>query len=213
MRLLRIFYLVALVVSLSLACVFYYQYQLKDKELLQYRSLRQLSGRTFAEANAELAQTTEKLERSFLELEQSQEELERSSQEIEKLNKIISTLEEDNLTFKGELLALKEEREKMQTKVGGLIKEKTVLEEKLFSLVQKFHSLRELKKAIKSARIEKRHKDRMEAIRKRLAKIETLKTLDEAALREGNRGYLVKWGETTFKPTTIRVELEPIGKW
>lgn len=193
MRPLRVFYIVAtIVVSLGLAFVFYYQYQLKDKDLARYQKLSRSSGKALTKLDTELT---------------------KSSKEREKLNSIIAALEKEKSSFKGELQALKGEREKLKTKIAQLIEERTVLEKRFLLLTEKFHSLKELKKAIRMAKIEKRRKAKIERIQRRLAKIEMLKALDEIALRRGNRGYLVKAGEATLKPTKIRVELEPVEKF
>lgn len=192
MKPLRVFYIVAIVASLGLAFVFYYQYQLKDRELACYQSLSRSSNKALAKLNKELAE---------------------SLNEREKLNTIIAALEKEKSGFKGNIQALKEERENLESKIARLIEEQTVSEKRFLLLTEKFHSLKELKKAIRMAKIEKRQRAKIERIQRRLVKIEMLKNLDEIALRQGNRGYLVKAGELTFKPTRIRVELEPVNKF
>lgn len=123
--------------------------------------------------------------------------LEETSVKLEKLNTTIAFLEKDNSGFRGQIQALKEERDRLQVRLAGLIKEKGILEEK-------FLSLKELKKAIKAVRLR-------EKLQRRSAKAAMLRTEDELALRKGNKGYLVKHSHSTFKPR-IRVELEPVGK-
>jgi len=117
---------------------------------------------------------------------------------IDALNKNIAILEKDNLAFKDGLRLLIDEREKLQAKIARLIQAKTALE-------AQFLSVEELKIALKRAKSKKRQEDR-------LAKIAMLEKLDEIALRLGNRGYMIKEGQTTFKSPRIRVQLEPIDK-
>lgn len=199
MKLSRILYAVILVTALGLAFTFYYQYQLKDREISQYQDLAQASSETLARVSEKLLQNREELAKSW--------------QEMGRLNLAITALEKEKTEFKGELQALKEEREGLKTKMAGLLKEREGLlkerddlHEKFISLEKKFHSVEELKKAIRVALIERHQKNR-------LTKIEMLKTMDKVALEQGNRGYLVKGGRPTFRPTRIRVELEPAHKW
>ncbi len=211
MKPLRIVYSVVLVLSLGLTFILYYHFQLKDKEADQYqRSYRNFS-RALKEMNTKLVQSKKELEETAMEMASS-------IQETARLNKIIGSLEKDNLSLKegnlkavAELQALKEERERLQIKIARLAEDKAALEEASLSLGEKLRSLEELRKAIRIAKIEKRRKNAMEKIKERGEKIERLKTLDEIALRRGNKGYLVKKGKTTFKPTIVRVELEPIN--
>ena len=178
----RIVYIAVLFVSLSLAWVFYYRCQMKDSELIEYQRLSLYSKEAFHKLSAKLSQ--------------NEAELEQALNRIESLNTDIATLEKDNLAFKDDLRLLIKERERLQVKIAGLIEEKTALE-------AQFVSVEELKKALKRAKSKKRQENR-------LAKIAILEKLDEIALRLGNRGYVVKEGQATFKPPRIRVQLEPI---
>ncbi len=184
MKPLRVVYLLVLLISVGLAALFYYQYQAKDKELTQYQHLSRLSEEVFTKVDARL--------------EETKRELDRSLKEIENLNKTIADLEKQNLGFKDELQALKVEREKLEANIAGLIEERNILR-------KKFYSIEELQKAIRIAIKEKIRK-------RRLAKIEMLRQLDEVALREGNRGYLLRGGKSTFKATKVRVKLEPVKR-
>ena len=119
----------------------------------------------------------------------------------------IAALEKENIGFKDELHARREtrmrERQALQEKIERLTEEKNILE-------KRFTSLEELKRAMKVARSEhRREKARIQA-----ARIEMLKSLDAIALQEGNRGYLIMEGKSTFKPKArVRVDLEPIDNW
>ena len=187
----RVFYAVVMVVSLGLAAFFCCRYYFSGIELGHYRELSRVSNEALVRASARLTQ--------------SKEELGRLSKKVAALNKAIAVLGESAASFKNDLQVLREEREQLKLKIAGLVEKKTVLE-------KKFHSLQELKKALKVARVEKYRRDKLEKIRKRLMHVEMFKTMDLLALRQGNRGYLVKKGETTFKSPRIRVKLEPVSK-
>jgi len=191
MKPLRVFYAVAMSLSLGLAAFFYCRHYLGNIELGQYRELSRVSNQALVRTSARLTQ--------------SKEELGRLSKKVAAFNKAIAALEESATSFKSDLQALREEREQLKLKIAGLVEKKTVLE-------KKFHSLQELKKALKLARVEKYRKDKLERIRNRLVHIEMLKTMDLIALRQGNRGYLAKNGETTFKSPRVRVKLEPVSR-
>ena len=193
MKALRVFYVVAIVVSVGLSLAIYWQYQLKDRVLARYQEMSELSNEASIKTSQELA---------------------KSRQRIDELNKTIAALTKDNVKltkdtakFNTELLALKGEREALQVKIARLIEEQTILE-------KRFYSLEELKKALRIAKIEHRRSKTAKRMQRRLAKIEMLKALDEIALQQGNRGLLVRGGELTFQPTTkVRVELEPVGEF
>ena len=193
MKPLRILYVVALVASLGLAFSFYYKYQLRSEELVQYQELSLYSDEVFKMLTTKLAQ--------------SKIELKKSSKEVERLNKTIAALEKGSLSFKGELEAFKKEREALQVKIARLLEEKTVLE-------KRFLSLKELQKAIKVAKAQEHQGRKMEKAQKRLTQIAMLKKLDEIALKQGNRGYLVCDGRSTFKSRArVKVELLPISNF
>lgn len=201
MKGMRVVYAVLLVASLGLSSVLYYHYQLKDEQLLQYQSLLGHSGAVLKEIGAQLTR--------------SKKELEQSLKEKEELNKTISDLEKHKLEFKGELQALKgeleEERKRLEAKISRLIDENTILESSYLVLKERFHSLQELKNAIRIAKIEEGKIRKVEKIKRRLAAIEMLKRLDEIALQHGNRGFIVEGGIPTFKPRTkVKVELERV---
>lgn len=191
MRPLRVFYAVAMALSLGLTALFYCRYYLSSIELGHYRELSRVSNQALARTSAKLTQ--------------SKEELARLSKKVAAFNKAIVALEESASSFKSDLQALREEREQLKLKIAGLVEKKTVLE-------KRFSSLQELKKALKVARLEKYGKGKLEKIRSRLAHIEMVKAMDLIALRQGNRGYLLKEGETTFKSPRVRVKLEPVSK-
>lgn len=185
----RVLYMVVLVASLSLTFVSYYKYQLKDEELRGHQKLSHYSDEALKQINARLAQ--------------SKEELEKTLKKVEKLNKTIAALQKDNSGFKAKLQVFRKEREILQVRIARLLEEKTVLE-------KRFLSLEELKKAIKVAKIAQKE----QKAQRRLTRIGMLNRLDEIALQQGNRGYLVKSGTSTFSSRVkIKVELEPLSNW
>lgn len=189
----RLISLVAWAVTIGLAIVFYFQYQLKDQELVQDRDLKRLTNEALNKINAALVQ--------------SRKELKEALGKVEDLDRIVAALEMEKTDFKQKVQALEEERGELQIRIAQLIEEKTTLE-------KKFSSVQELKKAIRVARIEQRRKQEMERLREYLVKVEMLEALDKVALREGNRGYLVSRGESTFRAKAkINVELEPINRF
>ena len=189
MKKLRLFYLVLLILSVSLCFVFYGQYQLKNKETAEYRKLRSYTDRAVQKISAQLVE--------------KQKELADSRQEIARLNETVLSLERDKSRFGQEIEALLLEKQALSKKVALLSDEKLALEARLFSL-------KELKKAIKVARKHYYEQLRQQRIARREAKIEMLKKLDELALEHGNRGFLVRNGEITFRSARVRVELEPL---
>lgn len=185
----RILVSIVVAASLGLAFVYYYRYQLKEKVLLQYQQLGRYSGQALKNVSAELTHHREKTDRF--------------SKELAELNKIIAELEKDNLAFEEKFQVLKEENDTLSVKVAQLVEEKTRLE-------GNFYSLERLKKAIKIARKEKRLRDRIARIQRRLTEIRMQRSLDDVASRLGNRGYVVRSGYSTFRPR-ISVEIEPLG--
>ncbi|MBN3038251.1 MAG: hypothetical protein JW869_02400 [Candidatus Omnitrophica bacterium] len=191
----RIINVVLLVASIGTAACLGYLYFLKDKELQEYQNLSHLSAEAFRKATAELDKTKKKLEIARLELAKAQEEASMLNATIEALEKDKEKFAQDKEKYEQELTKLRSERQKLYTKIE-------TLELKTLSLEERFRSLEELKNAIRTVKREKRE-------RERTAKIEILRRLDEIALRQGNKGFIIRDGEPTYRPTRIRVELEP----
>jgi len=187
MKVLRIVYVVTVIASLVLTGFFYCKYYLKGMESAEYQKLSELSSRAFDRVNTKLAQ--------------NKGDLKASLKKLAAMNMAIEALEEEALSFKAELLVLRKERDQLNSRVAELVESKTVLE-------KKFHSLKELKRAIKLAKRE----DKLTRMKERLAQIDMLNTMDAIALAQGNRGYVTKDGKETFKSPVIRVELEPVSR-
>jgi septal ring factor EnvC (AmiA/AmiB activator) len=190
-----------LVVSLGLAVFYYFHYRLREDELTQYRNL-----------SWNFEPVLKKLKKVQTNLKQNRKELNETLTEIARLNNTIATLRKDKLDFKAELKLLQEEKITLQRKIAQLTEEKSVWTEQFLALKKKLHSLKELKKAIRIVLREHKEKRKSERMQKRLSKIAMLKMLDEIGLQQGNNGYLVREGFSTYEPK-IRVELEPVSKF
>jgi predicted nucleic acid-binding Zn-ribbon protein len=170
---------------------------LRDDEVLEYQRLSRESRKAVKEVKAELGQNKASLEKAL--------------KEVAELNGDIASLRKDNVDFRERMQLIKLEEEKLKNRVAMLIGEKTVLEKKLVFFKERIYSIDELKAALKIAKIKRRQQRRAERVQSRLTKIAMRRKLDELAMDQGNKGYVVKGGRTTFGPkTTIRVELEAI---
>lgn len=118
------------------------------------------------------------------------QELAESHTQINALNEKITFLKSDNEQ-------LNKAKQDLEARVDNLEKEKQAIE-------AKFHSLRELKGAIRQLKLEMRD----QKIQQYLVMKEQQKELDAQELAMGNRGFLVKSGQSTYKPV-IRIEVKP----
>ena len=108
---------------------------------------------------------------------------------------------------------LKEQITNLESSNSQLSKQKQVLEEKMVKLEEekqvieaRLHSLKELKKAVKEVKIEMREQE----VQQYLAREEQQKEMDAQELAIGNRGFTIKGGQSTYKPT-IRIEVKPVS--
>ncbi|MBN2097572.1 MAG: hypothetical protein JW714_03730 [Candidatus Omnitrophica bacterium] len=191
MKPIRVFLSVAVVVTIALTVLLLRQDYLKERSE-KYGSFNHISVEEFVRVNNELDQSLAR---------------------IEELNAAISTLKNENSDYQDKLAGLKQEKDQLQAKMASLIEEKTILEKQVILLVERFHSVKELSKAIKIAKLEQRQQAKIERLKKRIAKMELLQAMDRAALKQGNQGYLVKNFQSTLRPTRIRVELEPANRF
>jgi hypothetical protein len=106
------------------------------------------------------------------------------------VNKKISVLKASNASLTGRNAALIIARQGLEREVGALREEKRIME-------AKFHSLKELKKAIREVKLE---------IRKE--KINQQKEADKWETANGNRGFFTKDGECFYKPK-VNVDVRP----
>jgi uncharacterized protein (DUF3084 family) len=123
----------------------------------------------------------------------------RTAQELADSVKQIDSLKQEITGFKKSNAELSKQKQVLEEKVINLAKEKQIIEAKL-------HSLRELKRAIRQVKIEMHD----QGIQQYLARKEQQETLDAQGLAMGNRGFLLKGGQPTYKPT-IRIEVKPVN--
>lgn len=138
----------------------------------------------------ELAWEKKKREEFQLRLQKKTEELELANNQLDTFKKKVVTLEKNSYR-------LAKTREDLQKKMSALEKEREAMEAKL-------HSLPELKKAIHRVQIEFIG----EQIKKYIARKQAQKEIDDQKLKLGNRGFIVKEGKTTHKPT-VKIEVRP----
>ena len=128
------------------------------------------------------------------ELNRKQDELNKALIEVAQLNRNISILKSEK----------KDAESKLKRRMGSLQQEILRLELARSKLDARLHSITELEQALKQARK-----------RRRLAKKELVRRLDEIMLRLGNKGYLIKDGKPTAAKSRrelkkeIKVELLP----
>ena len=109
--------------------------------------------------------------------------LSEAPEEIGRLNTEIASLGENNL-------ALQKEKEELVSRLNILYQEKQALEAKLGSLVELKKAVRDLKAKMFAAKVKKE------------------KPGDACQLAEGNRGYLIKDGKSTWR-SKVRIEVLP----
>lgn len=102
---------------------------------------------------------------------------------IAQLNSLVSSLKTENVS-------LKDQGENLKAQLSQASKEKDILQAKL-------NSLEELKKAIRELKIKIRQ-----------AKIELLRKNNAPLTKEGNRGFVIKNGKSTY-PTRVKIEVNP----
>jgi chromosome segregation ATPase len=137
-------------------------------------------------------------------LVKNKQELAQSKGQIRQLEGELAATQEQlqqvRAELEGTLAALKEVNDKLartQQDNLALLEEKDKLEAKL-------RSLQELKKAIKEVKIERRQQKKQEY----LAKKETQKEIDVQKLAQGNRGFLIKGGQSTHQPR-VTIDVQP----
>ena len=111
-------------------------------------------------------------------------------------------IQNDLLLTKGELNKTKQELDAIQKKLAASEAENSKLVSEKKALEARFHSLKELKKAIRQVKIEMRDERRQQS----LAKRQLQKEVNVTNLIMGNRGLLCKDGKSTYKPT-VKIEV------
>ncbi len=188
--------LTILLVGITIFCVFKYIAALKEK----YALLKNLN-----QAKAQVVALGEEIDKEKeLEKALSQEnvtlkdEMKTNADKLAQLDAGLKSSQNtiDELTSqialaKAENAALREEKDKLSLELVQVSQEKDTLKARLSSIP-------ELKKAIKEVKIQ---------IRK--AKVMMKEITKKRRIIEGNRGFLVKNGESTFPVTKIKIEVMP----
>ncbi len=123
----------------------------------------------------------------------------RIAQELTDYQNQINTLNQKITALEGNNNKLSKEKQDLEQKLVDLEKEKQLIETKL-------HSLKELKQAIRQVKIEM-HEQEIEQYLVRKAQQEEL---DAQELAMGNRGFIIKGYQSTYKPK-IRIEVKPVN--
>lgn len=126
----------------------------------------------------ELLKLTERNESLSAEAGRVRQALTEKTEELNRYVKALKELEENNKGLNSQISSLSLEKDKLSARIVTLTFEKDELSKRL-------NSLKELRKAIKEVKARQRHNRRL------VLKEENIKNL-----REGNRGYIVKDGES-----------------
>ncbi len=121
----------------------------------------------------------------------------KTAEELADSQKQIDSLNQKIIGFKKNNARLSQDKQSLQEKVASLTQEKQAIEAKL-------HSLKDLKQAIRQVKIEM-HDQR---VKQYLAREERQKAIDAQELALGNRGFMIKDAQSTYKPS-IRIEVKP----
>ena len=144
-----------------------------------------------AKVAAELDATTAELTTATANIDQLHGQLAEAQSHLGQLESQLNTLQAAEVQ-------LQQERTTLTGQVGSLTQQKAALEARLGSLV-------ELRKAIKEVR-QRIHAERVQA---RLAEIDAFRKADQERLKHGNRGFFVRNGVPTVRPTAYRVRVLP----
>jgi cell division protein FtsB len=111
----------------------------------------------------------------------------------------VDLLNQKTAVLKADNAKLSKEKQELQEKISDLEKEEEIIKAKL-------HSIKELKQAIRQVRIEM-HEQQVHQL---LIRKEQQKALDAQELAIGNRGFITKNRQSTYKPK-IRIEVMPVN--
>lgn len=188
--------LVFLLVGITIFSVFKYLVTLKEKYDL-VENLNQVKGQVASleqaiekEKELEKAVTQENLTLKD-ELKANTDKLTQLDVDLQNFQKTIEQLTSQIALSKAENTALREEKDKLIQNLTQISQERDTLKERLSSIP-------ELKKAIKEIKIQMRK-----------AKVAIGEIVKKRTVIEGNRGFLVKDGKTTFPITKIKIEVMP----
>ena len=191
----RVLILIVLLAALTLFSVTRYIILQKENYFL-YSNLKQIRKeiglleiqrqkllQTIEKQNQESSGIRENLKASEDKLVKMEADFNQAQKTIEGLNVLTSSLKAENAN-------LKDQNQNLKTQFSQVSKEKDVLQAKL-------GSLGELKKTIREIKIKIRQ-----------AKLDLLKQNVALETKQGNRGFIIKGGKSTY-PTKVIIEVKP----
>lgn len=134
-------------------------------------------------------------------------ELEENRVQLKQEQEARQLLELELRAAKDQLQKVIAELKDISSKLSNSEKNNLALLEEKQKLEAKLHSLKELKEAIRQVKAEYRR----EKAQQYLAKKESQKEIDAQKLAQGNRGFLVRDGQSTHQPK-VKIEVEPTGQ-
>ena len=163
-----------------------------------------IMGREIVETRSRLRKTQDQIVQEKKEKVWLRDELKTTRGELEKTDRSLRTAN-SKLSFVNKKITL------LRDNNSSLIKTKSDLEYKIALLTEekrfmeaKFHSLTELKKAIRQVKLEIRG----DRIKQRQERIRQQKEIDKWKTASGNQGFLTKDGEEYYRPK-VNVEVNP----
>lgn len=119
-----------------------------------------------------------------------QESLRMAEERISQISAELTEVENTIGQLKPNLLALRKDKQKLKQQTERLRNEKANLEARLHSLKELKMAAREIKESMRQAKIQMQEK------------------IDEVITQEGNQGYLIRNGESTYK--RVKIEVIPV---
>lgn len=119
-----------------------------------------------------------------------QESLKASEEKLAKLSSDFISLQKELGQLGSRLVTLKEERDSLNTQLVQITQERDNLQARLGSITELKKAIRELKKQMRKVKVEIKEKVKHDKV------------------IEGNRGFLIKDGKSTY-PTKIKIEVIP----
>lgn len=163
-----------------------------------------IMGRDIIETRSKLRKTQDQIVQEKKEKVWLQDELKATRGELEKTDKSLRTANSKLSFVNKKIMILKDSN-------FSLIKTKSDLEYRIVLLTEekkfieaKFHSLTNLKKAIRQVKLEIRG----DKIKQRQERIRLQKEIDKWETASGNQGFLTKDGEEHYRPK-VNVEVKP----
>lgn len=149
-------------------------------------------------------------------LEQEKQEKQEYKIQSEKLNTDLETLNNELAALNNDLESAKSQLKRLkilETDNANLLRIKQELEQKAENLEKekqlieaRLHSLPELKKLVRQAKIEISGQITQQHIAEKLQQEE----LDAQKTAQGNRGFIIRGSKSTYKPT-IKISVKPVN--